>query len=414
MALAVSELESYRHATIQIDGETAWRLRSAEVIESLCTSGSIVADVECDGDDVDPSDMLGKWFSIQIPSLVESRQTRHVGGVITQWQQLNEWHQGSDRLPIRLWAAAPIEQMRLRRQTRQFNNMSVLAICRTLFDEWGERVQMVDTGPMMVTDNEPCTIPLQHVRQVNETDLDFIRRICAQAGIFTRTTFDGPDQRNVHLLLGTFSPAADAWATDLDLQYGMLGSGLELHRIFQWERRATLEPQIPVVSTWHTSVAGNTRPSNANLMETSPSSEHFKGWEYIDNALGSAQAGLRMTELRDALSNVREQSLHLERVWRQGLTESPAIVPGCIIAPNSMPGGDDGPFFVTASRLIVLGETWETILQTEYSARGTFTAIPADTPFRPPVRLDRMEPPQLGENSIAGGVESAIQEWRSL
>ena len=399
------------HAEVSVMGEEGWRLGSAEVVESLCTACTIVADIEHDSGDIDAAAMPGQWISLSIPSLVPERPRRYVGGVITRWEQTDSHVKREGGSVYRVHAASPIELMSLRRQTRQFNHKSVLEICSQLFDEWGDRIFASLSGAMMVTDQEPSSIQLQHARQVRESDLQFVRRLLNQAGVFTMQTYTGPAADDSTLQLGTFSRAASPWADSLAFQYQPVGESVQFdHQISRWQKEANLGPTIPVIATWHGAVADNHLPSNASVMATSPSSPSFHGWEYIDHTLGAPRAGMRMTELRDGLSKVREQALAIEYAWRHGLSTSAAIVPGCSINPQGLPHDDAGPFFVTASRLIVLGESYSQMLDLDMPVRCAFTAIPLHTPFRPPSRLERLEPPDRNQVELAQALDRLVAQ----
>jgi len=384
------------HVTITIDGQDNWTLRSAEIIESLCTASAIVAEVEHADADVDPADMLGKWIAFSIPTLLDSQPTRWAGGIITRWETMNGAYSGEQGTIFRLHAAAPMVRMVLRRQTRQFNNASVLDVCRQLFDEWGEQVPASLGRSMMVLDNEPCMVPLQHIHQNAETDLEFISRLLHQSGVFTVNVCDGADASDTELRTCTMSRAARPWAQDLQLQYQSVTAGAALdHQITRWRRVANLVPSTPVVATWHPSVADNIAPSNRQAMTASPADKGFQGWEFIQHPLGAPLAGARMGALRDQLSRVREEALHLEQAWRHGQSTSTAIVTGCTIDPQDLPNDDQGPFLVTAMRLVVLGESLGSQIDLETPVRCAFNAVPLGVAFRPPIKNERLEPPPL-------------------
>jgi uncharacterized protein involved in type VI secretion and phage assembly len=400
------------HVTITIDGQDGWTLRSGEIVESLCTPGAIVAEVEHDNANIDPADMIGTWASFDIPTLLESQPTRWAGGIITRWETIDAAISGERGTYFRFHAAAPMERMSLRRQTRQFNGESVLNVCRQILDEWGDRVPASMSGPLMVLDNEPCNVPIQHIRQTQETDLQFISRLFHMTGVFTANHCTGPNDTDTTLYTGTTSNAAHPWADDLELIYEPItGSAALDHQVTQWRRLANLVPQIPVVATWHPSAADNLMPSNPHAMKKSPSDPSFPGWEFVEHPLGRPHAGLMMSDLRDQLSHVREAALKQEHAWRHGQSTSSAIVPGHTIAPSDLPHDDNGPFFVTATRLIVMGEGLAPQVDLDSPVRCAFTALPASTSFRPPIRHERLEPPDLDNLPLSDAINTvAMQE----
>ncbi|MCH2135263.1 MAG: phage late control D family protein [Phycisphaerales bacterium] len=393
-----------RTTTITINGETDWTLRSAEIVESLCTPGAITAEVTHESA-VDPADLLGTWISFEIPTLLPSRPTRWAGGLITRCESVSGTANGLSERFFKIQAAAPQEIMTLRRQTREFSGMSVLDICRDILGEWGERVPQ-SRSPLLVLDNEPADIPLQHIRQTGESDLQFVQRLLHQAGVFTINNCNGPKLTDTELILGTISGAADAWTDDMGLQYQLVTGAPERQQITNWRRTVNLVPSTPVVATWHPSVADNHLPSNPTAMHASPSSQDFDGWEFIEHPLGAPQAGAQMSDLRDQLSKVREAALHQERHWRNGAAASTTIVPGTMVEPKDLPDGDEGRFFVTACRLVVLGDSFADQIDLASPVCCAFTALPEEVPFRPPIRDERMEPPGLESTRLAAALDA--------
>ena len=398
-----------RTPSITINGEDDWTLRSAEIVEAMCSPGLIVADVEKANASVVPEEMLGKWFSITVPTLLDSRPTRFSGGVITDWETIEGSNNLEHTTMYRIHASSSMALMSLRRQTRQFDAMSTLQVCEQVFDEWRPRVPANAHGPLLVVDKEPCNITLQNVRQLDETDLDFALRLMHESGIFCVTLNEGGEPSQCGLNIGTFSGSTKPWANDLNLQFDPTLSLSSIdHHITRWQRTARLGPKVAVVATWHPAVAENHLPSNQNAMHVSPASNDFEGWQFVDHPLGTPMAGENMGELRDRLSRVRELALNQERHWRHGLTTSPAIVPGFVIDPVGLPDDDEGPFLVTSTRRLVVGAALGELLGVDHPVHCSFNALPQHVPFRPPIRPERLDPPELEHGELAKALDKHL------
>lgn len=403
-------VDDKRTASITIDGETDWTLRTAEIVEAMCSPGLIVADVEKANASVVPEEMLGKWLSITVPTLLDSRPTRFSGGVITNWETVEGSSNLEHSTTYRIHASSPMALMSLRRQTRQFDAKSTLQVCEQVFDEWYPRVPVNTQGPLLVVDKEPCNITLQNVRQLNETDLDFALRLMHESGIFCVTLNEGMEASECELNLGTFSGGAKPWANDLDLRFDPTVTLTSIdHHLTRWRRAARLGPNVAVIATWHPSVADNLSPSNPQAMRVPPTSSEFEGWQFVDHPLGTPMAGAHMGELRDQLSRVRELALRQERHWRHGLTTSPAIVPGFTIDPSELPDDDEGPFLVTSTRQLVVGAALGELLDVDDPVQCSFNALPRHVPFRPPIRPERLDPPELDDGQLAQALDRHLQ-----
>jgi uncharacterized protein involved in type VI secretion and phage assembly len=237
--------------------------------------------------------------------------------------------------------------------------------------------------------------------------MEFVTRLLYQAGLFSVQTCHGPQRNQTSLHLNTFSCGARQWAKGIHLHYAPLSTESDLdHRVVQWSQVARLTPSLPVVATRTPGVNDDTALSNQHAVLASPADHHFVGWEYIDHPLGEAADENSQQELRERLSRVRELALQQEQHWRYGQATTAAIVPGHTITLDHLPHGDTGPFFVTATRLLMVGEDFADELIVDQPMLCAFNALPRDVQFRPPIRPERLEPPSLDSSSLARAIDA--------
>jgi uncharacterized protein involved in type VI secretion and phage assembly len=387
-----------RTPSITINGEDDWTLRSAEIVEAMCTPGVTHVDVLTKRDNIHPADYLDKTVSIEIPTLVEDQPTRYVNGIVWSWSTVGPFREGSGLYQHRILVAPPLLRLSLRSHSRGYNGCSILQAVNQVFSDYGQRAPLDNNSKLMVLGDEPCDVPLLALHQHECSDLHFVSGQLHAANVFWFTRHTEPGGRvGATTVLGTQSVAAMPWAKSATMQWNPSVTDTAFEpAVIEWHMHACQDVQVPVVSSFNEYDATHAMPTNASALAASPGDESFKPMSTFNLGLGRPVDSSRTLAQRDQLSKSLEASLALERHWATGIATSAAVAPGHALTIDGLPGGAPSEWFVVSTRMIIAGPGVGAGTDVdEPRLLCGIRAIPLNVPFRPPQRLDRLSPPDL-------------------
>ena len=396
-------------AEIVIDGDDSWTLRQAEVVESVSALGFMRIEVLNDDANLDPKDLLYQSVTIRVPTSEESAPWRQVKGIVWEARSLGMFRRGDDRASYQLVVVPPLMQLSLRRLDRSFNGFqgfSATDVWRRILDEWVDKVPYADEGPLMVLDNEPCTVRLQSPHQTMESDLDFLQRLFAAHGVFWYQDSDG-DAPLPTLTLGTFSAAARAWGPGTPLEFNPTETAASFGPyVLQFTREAYAGARIPIVMGMHPALHATVGPTNERFVQGNPSDASFRGFEWFREETLTPYLGLELEDMQSRCAKVLEQAMQLDDVWGMGTATVTTMAPGRSVSIGSLPGNAPSEWFVTATRMLVAGPGIAAVEDVETPQFLTgFRAVPLDQPFRPPLYRQRCDPPPLEGGFVGAGFQ---------
>ncbi len=388
-------------ATITIDDSDEWTLLQAEIVEAVSASGYINAEVLSASDDITPESMLGKNVLIKIPTTDSTKPWRQVKGMVWEWQSMGPFRKNDKRSIHRLIVLPPICLLSLRRFHRAFNDLPATQVWKQLLNEWGERVPFSDEGPMMSLENEPCAVPLITAQQSNQTDLEFLTDLFQSHGVFWYNDSDGEASQPM-LTLGTLSSAAKPWATNETLSFNPQLTPIAYGpNVIQWTQQAFNGPRVPVVHGMNPSFSREVQPQNINAILQNPSNTNFRGFDWFYRQNLAPKSGLELSDMQSRTSRVFEQTLALDNLWGTGMATTTTLAPGRKVTIDNLPGNSPSDWFVVSTRNLISGPgIGEGTLADETQLLTSLRAVPLQTPFRPPLNSDRLEPPEINGSNL--------------
>jgi type VI secretion system secreted protein VgrG len=149
-----------------------WRMRRAEVTESLSRVTTTVLELTCEHADADAAPMLGRDATF---AWSREGRARRVQGVVSRVESLGV---RDDKAHARVTLVPALWALSQRRDSRVFEAMTVEQVVRAVVEEalrpYGRRVRFAVRRALPVR---------EHCVQYRETDLDFVERVAAEEGI---------------------------------------------------------------------------------------------------------------------------------------------------------------------------------------------------------------------------------------
>ena len=383
-------------ATITVDGDDSWSLRQAEVVEAVSAPGYVRIEALRKGPAPDPKSLLYKTVELKIPTMETSNPWRKVKGIVWEARSLGPFRPGDPRSVIKLVVVPPMMVMSLRRIDRSFGSLPAMRVWEEVVDAWGERVPFATEGPMMVLENEPCTLPLQTTHQAMETDLEFLLRLWNIHGVFWFNDSDGEDALPT-LRLGTYSPGAAPWGSGTTLTYNPQVTTARLDaNVLQFTRLAMAGPRTPVVISMHPALRPSVPPANVDVVGHPPSAASFRGYDWFEEESLAPLHGSNLGEMQTRAAGVLEQTMLLDEHWAIGTASTTTVTAGRRLDISGLPGDPGDSWFITANRTLIAGPgVVGGVDPEEPQILTSFRAVPLQVRFRPPLLSSRLDPPPL-------------------
>ncbi len=132
-------------------------------------------------DQIDPAALLGSAGAVHF---VNAHGERRAHGLVTQVTQVATARRGPGRI-YRITLKSAVHLLSLRRRSRVFQHLTVAAIVKRVVEDGG---YPADRIAIRAAGDHP---ERAYVVQYDETDLDFVRRLCEEDGLFYRFQADG-------------------------------------------------------------------------------------------------------------------------------------------------------------------------------------------------------------------------------
>jgi type VI secretion system secreted protein VgrG len=308
---------------------------------------------------VTPDEVLGKPCAIQLENEFGART---VAGIVTRFSALATTDPTAGRR-YRIAVRSSLDLGHLRRRTRVYQHKTVLEVMQGLLAEglYGASAIVVRTTGSYA--------PRPYLVQYQESDADFVRRLCEEEGLYFR--FEARDGVESIHLEDTSSSADAPLAEPLVV---LDGAGA----------------RVPKVSAWGLTHVLQRRPGKVTLRDYNPETPAVALEGVATGSIAQAEESVevyeapgRFTEPSQGATRarLRLESLRADAETRTLETTALALYPGCCVTlerDGSYSGAAlaDGELFVTqvSHRFVFGGEAHAPVVR----------AIPKELPFRLP------------------------------
>ncbi len=312
-------------------------------------------------DPIDPAALLGSAAALRLANAFGERR---IHGLVTRVTQIATARSGSGRV-YRITLTSAIHPLSLRRRARVFQHSTVPAIVQRVLEDGG---YPADRIAMRAAGDHP---ERGYVVQYDETDLDFVRRLCEEDGLFYR--FQAEEGADTFVLEDAESSPATALDTALPLA-------------------DAAHLTAPRPSAFSCEITRERRPGKVTLRDYDPRNPAL-ALENVAHGGGDAESAIEVYAAPGRFKSAREGELRA-RVHLESLRASAnvvrfsstalALAPGLAVTLEPTVDLDGTARPERQHRIIAVEHSWTS----DEPSAPRITAVAAEVPYR----LERRTP----------------------
>ncbi|MEP7121578.1 MAG: type VI secretion system tip protein TssI/VgrG [Byssovorax sp.] len=310
---------------------------------------------------IDPAAVLGAKAALRLTNAFGERR---IHGLSTRVTQIATSRGGPGRI-YRITLTSALHPLSLRRRARVFQHLTVPAIVKRVLEDGGHAANRI---AIRTADDHP---EREYLVQYDETDLDFVRRLCEEDGLFYR--FEAGDGADTFVLEDAASSPPPALETTLPLA-------------------DAAHLAAPRPTAFSCEVVRGRRPGKVRLRDHDPQNPAL-ALENVANGGGEAESAIEVYaapgRFKTSTEGEMRARVHLESLRADASvvrfsTTAPTLAPGLsvMLEPTADLAGTARP--EGSHRVLAVEHAWKSD-----DPRGPrITAIAADVPYR----LERRTP----------------------
>jgi type VI secretion system secreted protein VgrG len=318
--------------------------------------------------------LVGKKMTLNVTLADGSK--RHLNGYVRQFAQMTG-HEGQTKYRAKLvpWLWFLTQQT----SCRIFQNKTTPEIIKQIFADRGFAGDVEDQLQGNFEPREFCI-------QFRETDLDFVSRLMAEEGIFY---FFKHSDGSHKLVLANKPSAHEALPSQSSARFHRGKAGLDVDVVQSFRREQQFSTGKVSYSAYHFLMPSNNLEVSAPTVAKVADNSKYELYDYRSNYVQSwfdeGDTG-KVRQHGEKLAKLHMESIEAQHVSLQGTSNCKAFIPGYKFTLEEHPDDKlNGDYVLTSVQF----EATSNLPGTgEATFANSFTAIPADTPFRP-VPLDK-------------------------